>query len=193
MSVGYCCVTNHPSTYRPTTTTILSLMNLPFGQSSSGTACVCFIWCQVGQRDWGLENLLARWLTSLAAQLVPAAAGSSVVCGLEVSVPLHVGFCMGHLAFFMVWHWVPRSSNSRNQTEAISTFVTYPWKSQSAILFSPQILPDSAGGETMGAELSLQPSLEKPICHSPNRKVYEGSRVFRKPNVLASSLQTLAR
>lgn len=36
---------------------------------------------------------------------------------------------------------------------------------------SPQFLPDSAGGETIGGELTRQPSLENTICHSPNRKV----------------------
>lgn len=167
MLVICCCVTSHTSTYRPTIATVLALMNLPFRQSSSGTACVCFIWWQVGQRDWGLENLLAGWLTSLAAQLAPAAAGSSAVYWLEVSDPLR-----GPFGFF---HGRALGSKSKQLKEPERRCINFydlsleVTKCHSVFTTIPSRF--SRRRNNGRRNNTAKSSLENTICHAPNRKV----------------------
>lgn len=133
----------------------------------------------------GLEDLFARWLTSLAALLVSAAAGSWVVCGLEVSVPLHVGFSMSHLAFFTAWHWVPDQAAQGARQKLYQLLWLILGSHKVPFCFCHKIQQEeSYHGNHLWKIQSATPLTEK---------LDESSRVFKKPNILASSLQTLAR
>lgn len=50
--------------------------NIQFQQGSSGKACFCAMWHQLGWVDLGLEDKLGGWLTHVTGHLVLAVPGS---------------------------------------------------------------------------------------------------------------------